>query len=261
MARRRLAEAIAFEAIRMTLLELEGVGHRGAGGRDEILVLDAVSLSIESGDTIGIQGERRSGKSALMRIIAGWEKPTQGRAVFDGEDIWALSDGQRAKLRRRGGVGLAAGWWRPNTNKPTVQHVQEALASDGFSLREAEAPALSALDRVGLANSAYTPSSALTQAELIRLSLAQRLVHLPRLLLVDEPAVLLRPSEAVELYELLTELGRDRKLALVIASEELAPIRTTERIFSLDRGALRAMDGSRGRLLEFPSRRNAAAGP
>jgi predicted ABC-type transport system involved in lysophospholipase L1 biosynthesis ATPase subunit len=244
----------------MSLLELERVGQRGQGGREEIIVLDDVSLSIEAGDTIGIQGERRSGKSALLRIIAGWERPTQGRAVFDGDDMWALSDGQRAKLRRRGGVGLAAGWWRPNTNKPTVHHVQEALASDGYSLREAEEPALSALDRAGLANCAYTPSSTLTQAELIRLSLAQRLVHLPRLLLVDEPAVLLRPSEALELYELLAELGRDTRLALVIASEELAPIRTTERVFSLDRGTLRAMDSSRGRLLEFPPRRSAAAG-
>jgi ABC-type branched-subunit amino acid transport system ATPase component len=139
--------------------------------------------------------------------------------------------------------------------------VQEALASDGFSLREAQEPALSALDRVGLANCAYTPSSMLTQGELIRLGLAQRLVHLPRLLLIDEPAVLLRPSEAAELYELLAELGRDPSLALVVASEELAPIRMTERVFSLDRGTLRAMDGPRGRVLEFPPRRSAASSP
>jgi ABC-type methionine transport system ATPase subunit len=244
----------------VTPLKLEKVGQAGGTGRDETRALENVSLSIEKGDFIGIQGERRSGKSALLRIIAGWERPDMGRVIFGETDIWELSDGGRARLRRAGGIGLAAGWSRPSTNKAAIRHVQEALASAGFSLREAAAPAIAALERVGLIDSAYRPSNMLTQGELIRLGLAQRLVHSPSVLLVDEPAVLLRPTEAAELYDLLGELGRDPDLALVLASEELTPIRMTRQVFTLDGGRLRSMARPSGRVLDFPARRPAATG-
>src|ERR1041385_7618503 len=228
-------------AVSRPLLSRRGLEQRIPVGREEIAVLDVICLEIEEGDSIGIQGERRSGKSALLRVAAGWEQPDQGRVIFAGQDLWSLSDTGRAKLRRGGGIGLAAGQWQPTTNKPAVRHVQEALACDGFSIREAKEPAYRALERVGLSGCGHARSSELSQGELIRLGLPQRLVHSPRVLLVDEPGVLLRPSEAAELCDLLGELGRDPSLALVIASEDLAPVRIARRMFSLDRGRLRPM--------------------
>jgi predicted ABC-type transport system involved in lysophospholipase L1 biosynthesis ATPase subunit len=239
----------------MSLLSLEHVTKRFSAGRDELRVLDDVSLAVEEGDFIGIQGERRSGKSILLRIAAGWERADEGTVLFAGHDVWALSDAARATLRRRGGVGLSSGQWRPLANKSALRHLQEALACDRVSLREAREPAHRALERVGLSQVAYPPSDRLSQGELIRLGLALRLIHRPRLLLIDEPAVLLRPSEAVELYELLGKLGRDPSVALVVASEELRPIRIARRRFSLDDGALRPMDRAPGELLTFPDPR------
>jgi predicted ABC-type transport system involved in lysophospholipase L1 biosynthesis ATPase subunit len=241
----------------MSLLSLEGVTKQFPAGLDEIAVLENVSFQVEVGDFIGIQGERRSGKSSLLRIAAGWERPDEGWVLFAGEDLWALSDSARARLRRKDGIALASGTWRPPSNKPALRHLQEALACERLSLRESREPAHRALERVGLDVSAYTPSDRLSPGELIRLGLAVRLVHRPRLLLIDEPAVLLRPSETAELHELLSKLGRESELALVIASEELSPIRIARRRFSLDDGALRSMDNPPGELLEFPDPRAA----
>jgi predicted ABC-type transport system involved in lysophospholipase L1 biosynthesis ATPase subunit len=242
----------------MTLLSLANVTQRFPAGREDIVALDDLSLTVNDGDFIGIHGERRSGKSTLLRIAAGWEEPNHGSVVFAGRDLWALADGARAKLRRRHGVGLISGHWRPTANKPALRHVQEALVCSGLSLREAQAPALLALERVGLARCAYAPSNRLSHGDLIRLALAQRLAHCPRMLLVDEPAVLLRPSEAAEFYELLESLGQDPDVALVIASEELTPLRNAQRILSLHNGALRSMDMPSGRILEFPDQRTTA---
>jgi putative ABC transport system ATP-binding protein len=226
----------------MPLLRLESVTEQFLAGREEITVLDRVSLQIEEGDFIGLQGERRSGKSTLLRIAAGWERPGEGTVEFDGVDLWAVSETQRAKMRRKGGIGLASGHWHPTENKHALRHVQEVLGCDRVSLREAAEPAHRALERVGLASSAFTPSDRLSQNELLRLGLAQRLVHKPRLLLIDEPAVLPRPRESAEFNELLYSLGRSPGLALVIASEELAPIRIAQRMFSLHGGELRSME-------------------
>ena len=242
----------------MTLLSFENVTKHFPAGRDELVVLDNVSMEVHEGDFVGIHGLRRSGKSILLRIAAGWERPEAGRVAFDGKDLWKLSDGARSKLRRAGGVGLASGAWHPNANKPAIRHVQETLACDRVGLREAREPALRALERVGLSHCAYAPTAMLSPGELIRLGLAQRLVHRPRLLLVDEPVVLLRPNEASELYELLESIGGDPEVALVVVSEDLAPIRMARRRFSLDDGVLRSMDRPAGQVLEFPDRLTAS---
>jgi predicted ABC-type transport system involved in lysophospholipase L1 biosynthesis ATPase subunit len=247
----------------MTLLAFHDVTKRYRVGRDWIPVLEDVSFRVEEGDFIGVHGERRSGKSTLLRIAAGWEQPDDGGVVFDGHDLSHISGDARAKLRRSAGIGLTSGAWRPNCNKPTVQHVAEVLLSDRMSPREAQGPALRALERVGLFTYAHAPSNLLSQGELVRLGLAQRLVHKPRVLLMDEPAVGLRPSDAVELYELLSSLGRDPELALVIASEDLAPIRMATRMLSLDDGRLRSVTPpsstkTPGTVVALPDRRTAA---
>lgn len=239
----------------MSLLELQGVARRFATGLHETTVFEDVSFALEPGDFAGVHGERRSGKTLLLRVAGGWERPDEGRVLVDGQDLWALSDRARAKLRRKGGVALAAGSWRPAANKTVIRHLQEALICDRVSMREAAEPAHQALERVGLSQAAFAPSNRLAQGELIRLGLALRLVHRPRVLLIDEPAVLLRPSEAHDLYELLAALGEDPDLALVIASEELAPIRMARRRFSIDDGALRSLDRPSATVIEFPELR------
>lgn len=242
----------------MSLLSLEGVSKRFPAGPEMVPVLEEVQLEVDDGDFVGVHGERRSGKSILLRMAAGWERPDAGRVIFDGQDVWELSDAGRARMRRDGGVALASGAWRPPSNKPALRHAQETLACAGVSLREAVEPAHRVLERVGLSKCAYTPTDRLSQGELIRLAVALRLIHRPRLLIIDEPAVLLRPNEAESLYELLAELGRDRDLAVLVASEELAPIRMANRRYSLDDASLICMDRPAGKVLEFPELRSAA---
>jgi predicted ABC-type transport system involved in lysophospholipase L1 biosynthesis ATPase subunit len=237
----------------MSLLSLERVSKRYPDGRREITVLDDVSLELVEGDFVGIWGMRRSGKSTLLQVAAGRQLPDEGHVRFGGEDLTRMSPDRRARLQRHEGIALLSAGWSPARNKPVLEHVALALLSDGMSLREAREPAWRALERVGVAGCAHMPADGLSQSERIRVALAQALVHEPRLLLVDEPAVLLRPGDAVELYELLSSLGRGSRLAIVIASEDIAPIRKARRMFSIDSGRLRAMDQP-GRLVPFPER-------
>jgi predicted ABC-type transport system involved in lysophospholipase L1 biosynthesis ATPase subunit len=237
----------------MSLLVLERVSKRHPDGRREIAVLDDGSLEVDDGDFVGIWGVRRSGKSTLLQIAAGREPPDQGAVYFDGEDVTRMSPDRRATLLRHGGIGLLSVDWTPERNKPVVEHVALPLLSDGMSLREAREPAWRALERVGIAGCASMPADRVSHGERVRVALAQTLVHEPRVLLVDEPAVPLRPREGVELYELLRALGHDSRLAIVIASEDIAPIRKARRMFSIDAGRLRSMDHP-GTLVQFPER-------
>jgi lipoprotein-releasing system ATP-binding protein len=229
------------------------VRKRFPDGRGQRVVLDDVSLDVAAGEVVGIWGMRRSGKTTLLRIAAGAELPDSGCVRFGGIEISSASQDRRARLQRRGGIGLLESDWRPGRNKPAIEHVALALLSDGMSMREARGPAWRALERTGVADCGHLPAERLSQGERIRIALAQLLVHEPRVLLVDDPAVLLKPSEGVELYELLRSIARDDGTAMVIASEEIAPLRKAPRIMSIDRGKVRAMD-ERGILVPFPER-------
>ncbi|MHB8242927.1 MAG: ATP-binding cassette domain-containing protein, partial [Solirubrobacteraceae bacterium] len=175
---------------------------------------------------------------------------------FDGKELTHMSPDSRATLQRRNGIGLLSSDWRPERNKPAVEHVALALLSDGMSLHEARQPAWKALERVGASQWAHMPAGRLSQGERIRVALAQILVHEPRVLLVDEPAVLLKPTEGVELYELLRSVGDSSGVAIVIASEDIAPIRKARRFMSLGAGKLRSAD-PRGTVVPFPERASA----
>jgi putative ABC transport system ATP-binding protein len=240
----------------MSLLSLERLFKRYPDGRSEVVVLDDVSLEIDEGDFVGILGMRRSGKSTLLQIASGKERPDEGTVRFAGEDITRMPSDRLARLQRHGGISLLTGDWFPKRNDPVIEHVALPLLSDGMSLREAREPAWRALERVGIAGCAQLPANRISHGERIRVALAQTLVHEPRVLLVDDPAVPLRPSEGVELYDLLRSLGGDSRLAIVIASEDVAPLRTARRMFSIDGGCLRSADRP-GTLVPFPERMHA----
>jgi putative ABC transport system ATP-binding protein len=239
----------------MSLLTLQNVVKRYPDGRRELTALDDVSLEVDDGDFVGIWGVRRSGKSTLLQVAAGKEPADVGTVRFDGADVTGMSADRRARLLRHGGIGLLSVNWSPDRNTPVLEHVALPLLSDGMSLREAREPAWRALERVGIAGCAYMAADRISHGERVRVALAQTLVHEPRLLLVDEPVVPLRPSEGVALYELLHSLGRDSQLAIVIASEDIAPIRKARRMFSIDAGKLRSMDQP-GTLVPFPERKH-----
>ncbi len=238
----------------MSLLSLQHVTKAYADGRSEIRALDEVSLEVDEGDFVGIWGMRHSGKTTLLRVAAAAELPDSGSVRFDGRDVASMSADARAKLQRYRGIGLVSTDWRPGRNKPVVEHVALPLLSDGLSLREAKEPAHLALERMGVSRCAYMATDRLSRVERVRVALARAFVNKPRLLLVDEPAVLLSPSEAVELYELLCSLGEDSRMAIVVASEEVAPIRRAHRMMSIDQGQLRSMDQP-GTVVQFPDQR------
>jgi ABC-type lipoprotein export system ATPase subunit len=238
----------------MSLLLLQHISKSYADGREEVMALDDVSLEIDQGDFVGIWGIRRSGKTTLLRVAAAAELPDGGSVRFDGRDVGSMSADARAKLQRYSGIGLVSTDWRPGRNKPVVEHVALPLLSDGMSLREAKEPAHLALERMGVSRCAYMATDRLSRVERVRVALARAFVHKPRLLLIDEPAVLLSPSEGVELYDLLSSLGEDSRIAIVVASEEVAPIRRAHRVMSIDRGRLRSMDQP-GTVVPFPDPR------
>lgn len=235
----------------MPLLAFEHVSMSYRDGQRELVVLDDVSFEIEADDYVGIWGMRRSGKSTLLRLAAGLELAQQGVVRFDDTDLGRCSSGKRAALLREKGIGMVLTDRRPALNQLAVELVSLPLLSAGLSLSEARLPALRTLDRTGALTCAEAPIASLGRDDLIRVMLAQALIHSPRLLLVDEPAAFLNMREAADIFDLLHSIGEESGIALVIASEDLRPLRRARRIMSVGGGSVRLMDRS-AEIVPFP---------
>ncbi len=233
------------------LLSLAEVTKGYADGRRELVVLNGVSLRVDVGDFVGVWGPKRSGKSTLLRVMAGLEEPEAGEVLFDGRRMSEMSARQRSHVLRRHGIALVCSDWRTQIVRPVVELVAAVGASDGTPMRQARVLARKALGRVGGGDYADAHTDRLGLGERLRVALAMALVREPRLLLIDEPVVLPNPLEGEEFYALLRSLGADRNLAVVIASESLSALSGTTRTIALSSGELRSMDQD-GVLLRFP---------
>lgn len=236
------------------LLAFEEVTKRAAdvGGRFAP-ILDAISFEVDHGETVGLWGMRRSGKSTLLRIAAGVEPPDAGTVRFAGRDLTQLSRGEVARLLRSS-IGLASTEAYMTRNDVVVDHVALPALSLGMTLREAQVAAREALERVGAAHRADTRMGDLSPGERTRVAIARALVRNPLLLLVDEPGSTPSPADRDEIYALLRALGRDPALTLIVASEDVAAIRTARRAMTLGDGELRSSERG-GQLLRFPGQR------
>jgi ABC-type multidrug transport system ATPase subunit len=240
------------------LLSFGNVSKRYPDGSREIVVLDSVSFEIETGAFVGIYGGRRSGKSTLLRLAAGVEEPSGGIVRFCGRDVFEMSVLERERLLRRGIALFSTDDWRPNPNERVTDYVAMALGSDGPALREARRRARRVLARVGMTDGADELTKSLSLVERTRVTLARALVREPCLLLVDEPAVMPSLSERDEFYALLRAVTREQSMALVIASEEMAPLHGAGVMMSIAGGELCSTD-ERGTVVRLPRRSVAGA--
>jgi ABC-type ATPase involved in cell division len=207
------------------LLSIERVSKAYPDGVHRSVVLDSVSFELAPAAQVGVYGPPRSGKSTLLRIAAGIERPDLGSVRLEGSDLVRLRGAARARLLRRFIGYISISDWRPAAGECVLDHVATALGSDGFTPREARRKALRSLERVGFrAIRSRAPLSSLTLSERTHLALARALVREPRMLVVDEPATMPSVTERERFGRLLRTVCRERNMALLAASAELAAL-------------------------------------
>ncbi len=241
------------------LLSFANVGKRFPDGGREITVLDGVSFEVDAGVFVGLYGTRRSGKSTLLRIAAGIERPDTGTVCFDGRPLEGMSASQRGRLLRREVAFMASGDWRPHPGESVVDHVAMSLGSDGLTIRDARRRALGALELTGVtATCAEEPASSLSLADRTLVMLARAIVHEPLLLLVDEPAVMPNLSDRDRFYVLLREIAAAREMALLVVSEEMGALQGAGLMMSISGGEV-CTTAERGTVVALPRRSARAA--
>jgi ABC-type lipoprotein export system ATPase subunit len=228
----------AVSAARPPLLCFSGVAVRCAdGGRSFMLVQD-ICFELEAGQSAGLYGVPRSGKSTLLRLACGIESPAQGEVRFEGQDLRKISSGRRWALLRDRIALLAPQSWLPSPGETALDCVAVALGSGGVSMRDARRRAHAGLERVGAAACAQEPAASLSLFQRALVALARAIVHEPLLLLVDEPAPLPSIGQREQLCALLREIANERGMVLLVASEDMSALQGLDVLMSISAGRL-----------------------
>lgn len=213
---------------KVSTLTMEAVTKRYARGAGAI----DVSLDVAAGEVVGVCGRRRSGRSTLLRLATGIERPDTGVVRFEGIDLW-----RGPAPRDRIAVWHLA--FPADHGRSVERQVGIASRRGHRSMRRVRCEALAALSRVGIGDRADCTPRELDHAEIARAALARALVMRPTLLVLDEPASGLEALEAERLLELIVEIARADGIAVLLSAAEVSQLGGVDRHLSISRGVVR----------------------
>jgi putative ABC transport system ATP-binding protein len=200
---------------------------------DRSAVLDGVSFELPAGAYVAIMGESGVGKSTLLNLIAGLDRPDRGRIEVDGRDLGTLDDESLTRLRRQR-LGFVFQAFHVLPYLTVEQNAALPLELLGVGRAERRERVAAMLAAVGLEGYGGRYPRELSGGELQRVAIARALVHRPRLLLADEPTGNLDPRTATQILGLLAEQVRANGGSAVLITHSRAAAATADRAFVLD---------------------------
>ncbi|MBM3501914.1 MAG: ABC transporter ATP-binding protein, partial [Armatimonadetes bacterium] len=200
------------------MLELRGVSKIYRAGEGEIRALDGVSVRVEAGEFVAVRGPSGCGKSTLLMAAAGMARPSAGRVLLDGEDLYALSPRRRAAVRAAK-VGFVFQMFHLIPYLSVWENILSPLVAGARGTRD-DARAIA--ERVGLTERLGHRPSELSTGERQRVALARALLNRPQLILADEPIGNLDPENGRAVMDFLAEFNAEGGTVLLVTHEELA---------------------------------------
>jgi putative ABC transport system ATP-binding protein len=217
------------------MLSIRGLARR-FGARP---ILDGLDLELTAGEYVAIIGESGAGKSTLLNLVAGLDRADAGRISIGGEDITALDEDARTRLRRAK-VGFVFQAFHILPHLTVAQNVELPLVLLGVEPGERRRRTMQLLAAVGLGDRAESPPRELSGGELQRVAVARALVHRPALVLADEPTGNLDPDTAETVLRLLAGTIKAEGAAGILVTHSIHAAATADRVLRLDHGRLRA---------------------
>jgi putative ABC transport system ATP-binding protein len=202
----------------------------------KVEVLRDLNLSVRAGETVAILGQSGSGKSTLLSLLAGLDRPTNGKIRLEGQDLNALPAAELERFRAAR-LGIVFQSFHLMSHLSALENISLPLEIRGETrYREL---AQEALERVGLSHRANHPPQKLSGGERQRVAIARAIVIRPSLLLADEPGGSLDSQTGEKVMQLLFDLVDARKMTLLLVTHDSRLAAQCKRRLWLERGQLR----------------------
>jgi putative ABC transport system ATP-binding protein len=198
-------------------------------GDEEVAALAGVSLAIDRGESVAVIGPSGSGKSSLMNILGGLDRPTTGTYHFDGEHVGTFSDDELAAFRRRR-IGFVFQSFQLLPRLTALQNVELPMIYAGLAPAERRDRAAVMLDRVGLGSRKGHRPTQLSGGQQQRVAIARALANEPDLLLADEPTGALDTHTGQEVLALFRQLNTEGLTVILVTHDREVAAQARRRI-------------------------------
>ena len=219
----------------ISVLKVLNITKQVSSPEGPLAIVDDVTFDIARGETVAITGASGAGKSTLLAILAGLDLPTAGHVWLDGQDLTALSEDGRARLRAQR-VGFV---FQSFHLIPSLTALENVLLPLELAQRDhAPTQAREALERVGLGPRVDHYPRQLSGGEQQRVALARAFVISPAVLFADEPTGNLDAHTGQRIIELMFEMNRTARTTLVLVTHEPVLAGRCGRMLHMDAGRL-----------------------
>jgi len=221
----------------MAFVEVNGLNKSYVVGQQHLHVLRDLAVTVEHGEMVAVVGASGVGKSTLLHLLGGLDRPDEGRIRVADTDLRALSDADLVLFRNRN-VGFVFQFHHLLPEFDAAENVEMPMRIARRPLGEARQRATELLGRVGLAERLEHRPGMLSGGEQQRVAVARALVMRPALLLADEPTGDLDERTADALHDLLREMHREHQLTSIIATHNPRLASACDRVLRMEQGQL-----------------------
>lgn len=219
----------------MEILRVENLTKVYGKGENEVRALDGVSLSVNKGEFVAVIGPSGSGKSTLLHILGGVDRPTSGRVLMDGKDVYAQNEDQLAIFRRRQ-VGLIYQFYNLIPVLNVTENITLPVLMDGQKVNRDRLKEL--ITTLGLTGRENHLPNQLSGGQQQRVSIGRALMNAPAVVLADEPTGNLDSKNSKEIVDLLKISNEKYGQTLIVITHDESIALQADRIISIDDGKI-----------------------
>jgi len=228
------------------MYKLRNVVKKYRKGAVMVTALQDVNEVIQDGEWLAIQGPTGHGKSTLLQLLGGLDRPNSGSVEFDGTDLSAMPDRALTRLRASS-IGFVFQTFNLIPTLTAAENVEAALVPLGASPADRQERAAAALASVGLGDRLHHLPSELSGGQQQRVAIARALVKEPAVLLADEPTGNLDEQTRDEIINLLAKLWGEHAMTMVMVTHDSTVAARAQRVEHVKNGRLATWPVSRGR--------------
>ncbi|MET9389910.1 ABC transporter ATP-binding protein [Streptomyces sp. NPDC006624] len=226
------------------MYELRAVTKHYSRSKDTVQALDGIDLTIPDGDRLVIQGPTGGGKSTLLQMLGGLDRPTSGEIVLDGTDLAALPEARLTRVRSES-IGFVFQSFNLIPTLTAQENVETALVPLGVRPGQRREQAAEALKSVGLGERLAHLPGEMSGGQQQRVAIARALVKQPKVLLADEPTGNLDESTRDEIMDVLIRMWEELGLTFVMVTHDSALAGKAPRVATIRKGRITVKENTR----------------